>query len=125
VIGDGTASTAITYVGCCGAYCRTCKPYKDGHCKGCKLGYASGERDLAKARCRIKVCCITRGYQSCADCPDLDTCDIIGSFHGKKGYKYRKYAESIAFICRHGYEEFIRQAEGWTNAYGRLRPPDD
>ena len=122
---DDEANTATTYVGCCGAYCRSCKPYKDSFCKGCKLGYASGERDLSKAKCRIKVCCITRGHQSCSDCPELATCDIIGSFHGKNGHKYRKYAESIEFIRRHSYEEFIRQADSWTNAYGHLRPPSE
>jgi len=112
-----------TYIGCCGAYCRTCRAFKDGSCKGCKLGYATGERDLAKAKCRIKVCCMNRGYQSCGDCPDLDTCDIIHSFHDKSGYKYRKYRESTQFIRQYGYEEYIRQANAWTNAYGKLGPP--
>ena len=115
----------ITYVGCCGAYCRTCKPYNQGFCKGCKLGYATGARDLSKARCAIKVCCMEHGYESCADCAELTTCETIGSFHVKGGYKYRKYAESIEFIRRHGYEEFMRQADVWTNAYGKLQPPEN
>jgi hypothetical protein len=25
-------------------------------CRGCKLGYEHGERDLSKAKCEIKVC---------------------------------------------------------------------
>jgi len=123
--GHVTSEPPLAYIGCCGAYCRTCKPYRDGYCKGCKLGYATGERDLAKARCRIKVCCIKRGYESCADCPDLKTCDIIGSLHNRSSYKYRKYRESVAFICQHGYDEFLRQANTWTNAYGKLRPPEE
>ncbi|MBN2405918.1 MAG: DUF3795 domain-containing protein [Coriobacteriia bacterium] len=122
---DATSEPPRTYVGCCGAYCGTCKPYIEGFCKGCKLGYATGDRDLENARCRIKVCCMKRGYESCADCPELATCDVIGNFHGKNGHKYRKYRESTQFIREHGYEEFMRQAGGWTNVYGKLRPPEN
>jgi len=120
---DTYAEPPHTYVGCCGAYCKTCKPFREGFCKGCKLGYTTGERELTKAKCRIKVCCMGRGYQSCADCSELDTCDIMHSFHDKSGYKYRKYKESITFICQHGYAEYIRQADTWTNAYGKFHPP--
>lgn len=110
----------ITYVACCGAYCKTCRPFVDGFCKGCKLGYQSGERDLARAKCRIKVCCLGRGFESCADCPDLDGCSIIGSFHDRSGYKGLKYKQSTEFIRKYGYAEFIRQADTWTGAYGKL-----
>ena len=55
---------AIKEIGCCGAYCETCreewqkKKYPDERtCLGCKLGYESGERDLSKVKCKIKVCC--------------------------------------------------------------------
>ena len=30
-------------------------------CKGCKIGYDTGERDIAKAKCAMKVCCVRRG----------------------------------------------------------------
>jgi len=32
----------IRFIGCCGAYCKTCKAFIDGSCKGCKLGYQEG-----------------------------------------------------------------------------------
>jgi hypothetical protein len=113
----------IEYVACCDAYCRTCRPFLEGFCKGCKLGYQSGERDLARARCRIKVCCLNRGLASCADCPDLDGCTIIGAFYDHPGYKYRKYRQSMEFIRSYGYAEFIRQADSWTGPYGKLESP--
>ena len=47
----------IRFIGCCAAYCKTCPPLILGQCKGCKLGYDDGERKIAKAKCKIKVCC--------------------------------------------------------------------
>jgi len=41
------------YIGCCGAYCKTCKPFITKNCKGCKIGYEPGGRDLSKAKCKI------------------------------------------------------------------------
>ncbi len=127
--GDVTTSTgaglphqgnAPDYVGCCGAYCRTCRPYIDGHCKGCKLGYEGGGRDLSKARCLMKVCCLTRGLQTCADCPEFASCGALTQFYSKNGRKYRKYREAVAFIRASGYDAFLSQADKWRNAYGRL-----
>ena len=86
---DAAIEEPTKYVACCGAYCKTCRPFVNGFCKGCKLGYQSGARDLARAKCRIKVCCLNRGFESCADCPDLDGCTIIRAFHDKSGHKYR------------------------------------
>ena len=106
-------------IGCFGAYCATCRAWKEHACKGCKIGYESGERDLSRARCKVKVCCIGKGFVSCADCPDILTCRTINDFHGKKGYKYGKYKQAIEFIRENGYAEFIRIADSWTNAYGK------
>jgi len=113
----------VKYVACCGAYCKTCKEWVKGLCKGCKLGYKDGKRDLFRAKCAIKVCCLNRGFESCADCPDLDGCTVIGNFHDKSGYKYRKYRESMDFIRTYGYAEFIGQADNWTGPYGKLGRP--
>ena len=43
--------------GCCGAYCGTCREYRNT-CKGCKTGYLDGSRDLSRARCKMKKCCL-------------------------------------------------------------------
>ncbi len=55
---------SIDEVGCCGAYCGACKVIKDNLCKGCKLGYADGARNISKAKCKIKVCCLKNQYNS-------------------------------------------------------------
>jgi hypothetical protein len=109
----------LVQIGCCGAYCGTCRAWKDQSCKGCKIGYVNRERDINKARCKMKVCCIGKGYNSCADCPDLPVCKIINAFFSKNGYKYGKYRQAIDYIRQNGYATFIAIADKWTNAYGK------
>ena len=109
------------YIGCCGAYCRTCKPLNEGVCKGCKLGYDTGERDISKAKCSIKLCCFReRKFETCADCPEFESCNIIGGWFSKNGYKYKKYKQALEFIRKNGYSEFFKLADKWKNAYGKL-----
>lgn len=109
------------YIGCCGAYCKTCKPYIEGYCKGCKLGFDTGERDIKKAKCKIKLCCFKDNkFNTCADCPKLESCDIIGSLYAHNGYKYKKYKQAIGFIKMNGYSKFIKLAGKWKGAYGKL-----
>ncbi len=111
-----------TYIGCCGAYCRTCRAFKEGACKGCKIGYENGERDITKARCKIKKCCFAeKKLQTCADCPKYEKCKTMGDFHSKEGYKYKKYKESTLFIKENGYAKFLKTAKGWKGAYGKLK----
>ena len=109
------------FVACCGAYCKTCKPYIEGYCKGCKLGFDTGERDISKAKCKIKLCCFRdEKFDTCADCSKLESCKIIHSFHDKSGYKYKKYRQAMEFIKKNGYSKFIRLANKWKGAYGKL-----
>ncbi len=110
---------SVEEVGCCGAYCGTCKALRGGHCRGCKLGYDTGDRDLSRARCKVKVCCMTKGHNSCADCNEYDSCDTIQTIHQKNGYKYGKYRDAIAFIRANGYAKFLSIADRWKHAYGR------
>lgn len=109
------------FVGCCGAYCKTCKPFLQKTCKGCKIGFDIGERDINKAKCKIKLCCYRdHKYDTCADCSKLELCEIIGSWYAKNGYKYKKYKAAIEFIKKNGYPAFIRSADKWKGAYGKL-----
>jgi hypothetical protein len=111
----------IRLIGCCGAYCKTCPPLIENYCKGCKLGYDTGKRDINDAKCKMKVCCFKENnFETCADCPDYSTCKIILDFHNKKGYKYKKYKQSIEFIRKNGYDEFLKNAKDWKRAYGPL-----
>jgi hypothetical protein len=45
----------------CGLYCGACGSYLKGRCPGC--------HDNVKASwCKVRTCCATNGYASCADC---------------------------------------------------------
>lgn len=112
---------SLEQIGCCGAYCGTCKVMKENLCQGCKLGYANGTRDILKAKCKMKVCCIEKQYNSCADCTEYDSCDVIQGFYKKIGYKYGKYKEALDFIRRNGYEVFVKIADSWEMQYGKYR----
>ncbi len=110
---------SIEAIGCCGAYCGTCPELLNGNCKGCKLGYASGERDLSKARCRMKVCCVGKELDSCADCAEYKSCDVLNAFLGKNSYKYKKYRQALESIRANGYEKFLALADTWNRQYGK------
>lgn len=108
-------------IGCCGACCKTCHALINKSCRGCKLGYESGERNIYKAKCKIKVCCfIENKFETCADCPDYPSCRTIKDFHNKGGYKYKKYKQSIEFIRRDGYMKFLKIASHWKGPYGKF-----
>ena len=83
------------------------------------MGYEPGGRDLSKAKCRIKICCLKRGFGTCAECSDFP-CNILKEFWGKKGWKYKQYRKQLEFIREKGYEEFLKRADGWKRAHGKL-----
>jgi hypothetical protein len=109
-------------IGCCGAFCGRCREMTEGRCPGCTVGYETGDRDIAKAKCKIKVCCIGKlgNSCSCADCTDFPRCKVLQDFYGKTGYKYRKYNESLEFIRANGYANFQKFAKKWKRPYGSL-----
>lgn len=106
-------------IGSCGAYCKTCRVYLEGICIGCKIGYVDGTRDISKAKCKMKVCCIKKGYSSCADCTEYQSCMTLNEFYNKNGFKYRKYKQANEFIRQNGYDKFFEIADKWKNAYGK------
>jgi hypothetical protein len=113
---------SVREIGCCGAYCKTCRALKDKSCRGCKLGYENGERDISKARCAMKVCCFgERQLETCADCPDYPSCETIHGFYSKNGYKYGKYRQTTEFIRENGYDKLLAVADRWKGAYGSLK----
>jgi hypothetical protein len=116
----------IEEIGCCGAYCKPCletlRKYNPDEvlCRGCKLGYESGIRNINRARCKVKICCFKeRTLQTCADCVDYP-CDILQAFYDRKGYQGKRYRESIEFIRKNGYDEFLKIADKWKRRYGKL-----
>ncbi len=63
--------------------------------------------------------CVNRELQSCADCCEYSTFEILNNFYSKNGYKYGKYKQAIDFIRKNGYDVFIEIADKWSNAYGK------
>lgn len=110
---------SIDSIGCCGSVCGTCKVKKENKCIGCKNGYKNNERVLSKAKCKIKICCISNDYETCADCKQLNNCILLKEFYGKSGYKYKKYEEAIKYILKNGYKSFLQQCLKWTMQYGK------
>lgn len=109
---------SVEEIGCCGAYCGTCIAYKNP-CLGCKIGYSNGERNLKKAKCKMKVCCVSKEYNSCAECNEYETCHVLNEFYNKNGYKYSKYKQASQFIKKNGNDKFIEVAEKWKCAFGK------
>ena len=100
----------IEKIGFCGAYCKTCRELEKT-CKGCKPGYPAGSRDLSRAKCRMKKCCLTKGHITCADCKKYDRCEVIQFFLNHPGYKYGKYKQALEYIRAHDYAAFMKAAE--------------
>ncbi len=52
------------FVAYCGLYCGACGAYLKEKCKGC--------HENAKASwCKVRACCIERGYATCAECTEF------------------------------------------------------
>jgi hypothetical protein len=58
--------------------------------------------------------------ETCADCAEYPTCELIHGLYAKNGYKYQKYRQSIEFIRAEGYTEFLKLADKWKGPYGKL-----
>jgi len=98
-------------VGYCGLYCAACRAYRRGRCPGC--------HDNEKATwCKVRTCCIDRGYASCAECtefPDTKACKLFNSIP----------ARIFGFIFRSDRAACIRQIKelglgGHAEAMARL-----
>lgn len=111
-------------IGCCGSYYKACREFEKT-CKGCKLGYLDGSRDLGRAKCKMKKCCLSRGYITCGDCEEYDRCEIIQTFLNHPGYKYGKYKQALEFIRAYDYAAFMKAAKNWKNAYGKYPEQDN
>ena len=87
-------------------------------------GILDGSRDLSRAKCRMKKCCLTKGRITCADYEEYDRCESIQSFLDHPGYKYGKYKQALEYIRAHGHAAFLSAAEHRTGAYGRYPEQD-
>ena len=77
-------------------------------------GILDGSRDLSRAKCRMKKCCLTKGHVTCVDCAEYESCETIQSFLNHPGYKYGKYKQALEYIIRaYDYITFLKAAEHW------------
>jgi hypothetical protein len=88
----------------CGLYCGCCKIYLNGKCKGCK------ENEKA-AWCKLRVCCINKGINSCADCSEYSSpekCKKFNNFMSKIfGLLFKSDRKAcINLIREKGYENY-------------------
>ena len=62
-------------VACCGLYCGACGSYLKNRCQGCR-------GNLKASWCKVRTCCMTEGYATCADCKQHDdpaACGMINN----------------------------------------------
>lgn len=112
----------VNYIACCGCYCKTCKAFTSKNCPGCKLGYNNNNRDINKAKCKIKLCCLKdKIIESCADCSDFYKCSIISNKFKSGTYDNKKCLETLEYIKSNGYNSFIKLANNWKNHFGKLK----
>ncbi len=110
------------YISCCGFYCKTCKVFNSNLCKGCLLGYQTKERDINKAKCKIKLCCYQENkYSTCAECNEFSNCKIIASRFKPGTYQHKKCIQNLEFIRSNNTKNFIKIAKNWKNHYGKLK----
>ena len=64
-------------IAACGLYCGACRKFMSGRCPGCK--------DNEKASwCKIRQCCNTKGYNTCAECErDIIKCTTYSNLLSK------------------------------------------
>jgi len=48
------------------------------HCLGCR---EEGVKFAHCSQCEIRNCVLAKGYQTCAECEELETCSIVGEIH--------------------------------------------
>jgi len=48
------------------------------NCTGCR---EEGVKLAHCAECKIRTCAISKGFQTCGECSELDTCQIVAQVH--------------------------------------------
>lgn len=56
--------THVQLISKCGLYCGNCRSYKKAKCPGCLTNEKA-------TWCKIRTCCLSNGYGSCADCKEF------------------------------------------------------
>lgn len=109
------------YIACCGCYCKTCKEFINHNCRGCIIGYSNKERDINRAKCKIKICCYKeKKLSTCAECIDFANCTIISEKFKPGSYDNKKCMEVLEYIKNNGKKKFMGKANEWKGPWGKL-----
>lgn len=57
----------------CGLYCAACGASREGRCEGCRAGGGF-------AGCRVRLCSLERGFTTCAECQEMESCEKLNNF---------------------------------------------
>jgi len=53
-------------------------PYESINCTGCRL---EGIKFAHCDTCSVRICVENKGYETCGNCPVMDSCDIVSMIH--------------------------------------------
>ncbi|MGD2206418.1 MAG: DUF3795 domain-containing protein [Anaerolineae bacterium] len=95
-------STTYTEIAACGLFCENCGSYRRGRCAGCADG--GGFKG-----CKIRICVTDRGYTTCAECDEMESCQHLHSFVSKvMGFIFRSDRPgNLRYLQQHGPEAFV------------------
>lgn len=96
-------------IAACGLYCGACGAYIKGKCPGC------AQNVKAEKWCKVKLCCKSNSYKSCADCKthkDPDKCKDFNNIFSKifKIIFGSNRKGCIEKIREKGYEKYAEEA---------------
>ena len=98
-------TTDIHAIAACGLYCGACRKYRNGKCPGC-------HKNEKASWCKIRRCCIERGYHTCAECDkDITTCPLHNTFISKVfALIFRSDRPAcISYIRQHGEQAYAEE----------------
>ncbi len=98
-------------VAVCGLFCGNCGKLQRGRCKGCTV-------QAGLKGCRVRACALERGFTTCAECEEMETCKVLNNFISKVfGFIFRSdKMGGLRMIRDEGMEAFIQ----YKTAEGRM-----
>ncbi|WP_455497056.1 DUF3795 domain-containing protein [Coprobacter sp.] len=92
-------------IAACGLYCGACRKFLSDRCQGCR-------HNEKASWCKIRRCCINKGYSTCAECSlDIKNCKTYSNFIGKVFAILFKSDRPtcIRYIKEHGEQAFAEE----------------
>ena len=101
-------------IGACGLYCGACGKFRREECPGClNLDF----RKLRRSRCRIRRCCTSKLFHTCAECTshqDVRHCKIYHSpMNRLRGFLLNSDRPACIRFIRERGEEAYAERMAW------------